>query len=458
MKNYMRFTLVILMICAFISAQSQNSSDKKLSSRELKLLIDSLSRALNRWYVFHDKALLMSNTIKTNFKNGNYSNINDRSDLSKKLTDDIQKAHKDKHLRIRFDPEEALSLVTNMPDSIVKKENELILKEDKRKNYGFIKTEILPENIGYIRWDEFNGAEEALPTINSAFQFVANAKALIIDMRYNGGGWRHAVIAMQNYFFDKRVSLNHAITFNNDTAKAYSDPSKTNFKLAMPVYILTSKWTFSGAEDFTYGLKHAGRAIVIGETTGGGAHMTDYFSIGQGFIANIPFSRGYNETTKTDWEGSGVLPDIAIEESEALTRAQSIIYKDMMEKATNSEEKNLYWWFFYSVENKAALAKQLINDSVKYTKEQLQKLCGDYLRQKPTPAVNTSIILKGNYLYIHFISPPEPDIRLTPVGNNRFVYNDGVGRALDFIVDKDGNAKGYTSIRPIGISVYDKLK
>lgn len=458
MKNFKCFTFAFLLICSFMSGQIENNKDRKLSSKELKLLVDSLSKALNRWYIFHDKAMLMSNTIKANLKNGTYAKISDRSGLVKQLNTDIQKAHKDKHFSIRYDPEEAESLLLAIPDSIVKMENEMMLNEARRRNFGFEKIEILPENIGYVRWDEFNGMEEAIPTINAAFQFVANTKALIIDMRYNGGGWRDAVLTMQNYFFDKKLALNHSINFNNDTVKVYTDPAKTDFKLLMPVYILTSKWTFSGAEDFTYGLKHAGRAIEIGEITGGGAHLTDYFSIGQGFIANIPFARGYNETTGTDWEGTGVLPDVVTEEGEALTKAQSMIYKDMMEKAISTDEENLYRWFSYSVENKASLSKQLSKDSVKYTKEQLEKLCGEYVRQQPTPTVRVKIILKGNYLFIQFNSSTDPEVRLTPVGNNRFVYNDGVGRALDFIVNKEGYGIGYTSIRTNGFNVYDKVK
>jgi hypothetical protein len=251
--------------------------------------------------------------------------------------------------------------------------------------------------------------------------------------------------------------LNHSIDCQNDTVKVYSDPSKTNFKFSMPVYILTSRGTFSGAEDFTYGLKHAGRAIVVGDTTGGGAHLTDYFPVGQGFIANIPFARGFNETTKTDWESIGVYPDIAVKWQQALSKTQMIIYKDLMENADTPEEKYKFQWELNVLENKRALARQIETDSVKYTNEQLQHLCGGYFPKEPEP-LSVTVLIKGNHIYRHLDLPGVRDERLTPIGNNRFVYDDDSGRFADFLIDKSGKVTGLTITRWDGVAVHDKVK
>lgn len=442
MIKILRITSVILLACLFIPGKAQDPG-KKMSQKELALLVDSISANLKRCYVFPDKAILMANAVKTNFKNGVYAKIKDRLELGKQLTSDIQHVHTDKHFYIRYAPEEAQQLIAVIPDSILKKENDWMIKDARDNNFGFRKTEILPGNIGYIRWDEFNGLQEALPTINGAFQFVAGTRALIIDMCYNGGGWREAVLTMQNYFFDKRTALNHTIDNHNDTLKFYSDPSKTNFKLSMPVYILTSRGTFSGAEDFTYGLKHAGRAIVVGDTTGGGAHVTGHFSLSQGFVASIPLGRGYNETTKTDWERSGVSPDIAIKWQNALSKTRMVIYKDLMMRTDDPEEKYKFQWELNVLENKVAYARQIETDSVKYTKEQLQHLCGRYTPTKPDP-LPVTILIKGNHIYRHIDLTGVRDERLTPIGNNRFVYDDESGRFADFRIDKDGQVTGLT--------------
>src|SRR4051812_32089815 len=98
----------------------------------------------------------------------------------------------------------------------------------------------MPGNIGYIRWDVFvDNIKEAQPIYEAAFKLMFNAKALIIDMRYNGGGNPETVNTMLSCFFDKKLPMNHIINYKHDTVKYYTDPNITDFKLKMPVYILT---------------------------------------------------------------------------------------------------------------------------------------------------------------------------------------------------------------------------
>ena len=80
--------------------------------------------------------------------------------------------------------------------------------------------------------------------------------------------------------------------------------------LDRPVYVLTSSRTFSGGEDFCYTLQALGRAQMIGETTGGGAHPTRPFPISAAVHIGIPFARSINPVTGTNWQGTGVVPDV----------------------------------------------------------------------------------------------------------------------------------------------------
>jgi hypothetical protein len=66
--------------------------------------------------------------------------------------------------------------------------------------------------------------------------------------------------------------------------------------------VLTSKRTFSGAEEFTYNLKNLKRATIIGETTGGGAHPAG-FPHQRAFRMFIPTGRAISPITKTNWKG-----------------------------------------------------------------------------------------------------------------------------------------------------------
>jgi C-terminal processing protease CtpA/Prc len=89
----------------------------------------------------------------------------------------------------------------------------------------------------------------------------------------------------------------------------------------VPIYVLTSKFTFSGAEEFAYDLQTQKRAIVIGEVTGGGAHPVEPRAISNGFVVFVPFARAINPITKTNWEGKGIQPDVETTADKALETA-----------------------------------------------------------------------------------------------------------------------------------------
>jgi C-terminal processing protease CtpA/Prc len=91
--------------------------------------------------------------------------------------------------------------------------------------------------------------------------------------------------------------------------------------LDRPVYVLTSSETFSGGEDLGYTLQALGRAEVIGETTGGGAHPTRGFPVSAAVHIAIPYARSINPVTGTNWEGTGVVPDVAVPQVQALDAA-----------------------------------------------------------------------------------------------------------------------------------------
>ena len=99
-----------------------------------------------------------------------------------------------------------------------------------------------------------------------------------------------------------------------------------------PVYVLTSKDTFSGAEEFSYNLKNLKRATIVGETTGGGAHPVAGHRIDDHFMIGVPFARAINPISKTNWEGTGVEPDVRVPAADALTTAEKLAHEKLNAK------------------------------------------------------------------------------------------------------------------------------
>lgn len=91
------------------------------------------------------------------------------------------------------------------------------------------------------------------------------------------------------------------------------------------MYVLTSARTFSAAEEFTYDLQARHRAIVVGETTGGGAHPARLQRVDDHFAVGIPYTRAINPITRTNWEGVGITPDVQVVASDALTKARELL-------------------------------------------------------------------------------------------------------------------------------------
>ncbi len=272
-------------------------------------------------------------------------------------------------MRVKYDPGFA-SQPTNQPTA------EDIQREKKywkEHNYMFNKVEILAGNIGYLAFNLFvPDIEGAKATIKAALQFVINTNALIIDLRENMGGSPEMVSQFESYFFKERTHMNDLIDrLKMDTTFLYADPAKSDsMHLSMPVYILTSQHTFSGAEDFSYGLQVAKRAVIVGETSGGGAHPQMPFSVGQGFVIYIPFARSINEITGTDWEGTGVVPEVQTDAKQALVKAQEHFFNRQLLAATDDKDRRMYLYYINAL--------MVESNQERLSKSQLLRMAGCY--------------------------------------------------------------------------------
>jgi hypothetical protein len=302
----------------------------KLDAAERERVTDGVAKNLKESYVYPDLAQKMEDTIRTNQKRGEYDAITDPDAFANRLTKDLQAVSHDKHLGVNFSP------VILPPDGQKPspEEEAQFRKMLERTNCAFEKIEILPRNIGYLKFNAFADPAICGPTAVAAMGFLAHVDAIIFDLRENGGGDPKMVALISSYLFDKPTHLNDLYNRKDDFATQYwTLPYVPGTTLAdKPAFVLTSKSTFSGAEEFTYNLKNLKRATIVGETTGGGAHPVSGHHIDDHFMIGVPFARAVNPISKTNWEGTGVEPDVPVKAADALEKAEELAASKLTQK------------------------------------------------------------------------------------------------------------------------------
>ena len=294
-------------------------------------VIDGAVAALNETYVFPETAKKMEEAVKAHQKKGDYDSITDGDDFAKRLTDDFQAVSHDQHLHVMFSPAPLPDMEAQRPDP---KRQDEERKDLERVNCGFNKAEILEGNVGYLKFDFFADPGICGPTAVAAMNFLGNTDAIIFDLRENGGGDPKMVAFVSSYLFAERTHLNDLWTRKGAITDQYwTLPYVPGKRLdGKPAFVLTSKNTFSGGEEFTYNLKTLKRATIVGETTGGGAHPVRGHRITEHFGIGVPFARAINPITQTNWEGTGVEPDVKVAAADALTTAQKLAAEKLAAK------------------------------------------------------------------------------------------------------------------------------
>ncbi len=319
---------------AVISVPDDGSlAAEQLTSRDI---VAKALALLRENYVFPELAGQVATAVETRLAAGEYDNL-DEITLTELLTSHLQEASGDKHLRVRLgggpgpgrrgpgrragDPDGADAAERAGGKAADRAARRLKMRQiGQLDNFGIHRVERLDGNIGYLDLRRVPMPENAGQAIAAAMELVCGTYALIIDLRRNGGGSPHGVAFWCSYLLpEEPTHLNdifHADT--GETAQFWSLPYLPGSRyLDRPVYVLTSSHTFSGGEDFGYTLQALGRAEVIGETTGGGAHPTRPFPISAAVHIAIPFARSINPITGTNWQGTGVIPDTAVPADEA---------------------------------------------------------------------------------------------------------------------------------------------
>ncbi|MHC4946818.1 MAG: S41 family peptidase [Planctomycetota bacterium] len=311
--------LVVTTTAAGPAALAQDPAETPLDAGDRAFIVERLGELLVERYVFPDVAERCQADLRAQLAAGAFDEASTRALFARRLTDALQATSHDRHMRVRAVPPPEAGLRRENPARARARQVDRM----RRQNYGFERVERLEGNVGYLDMRFFAGDPRARATATAAMNFLANVDALVFDMRRNGGGHPEMIQYITSYLFEEPTHLNSLYWREGDrTEEFWTLAEVPGPRLAdVPVFVLTSAYTFSGAEEFCYNLQTRRRGTLVGETTGGGANPGGTVPIHDGLEVFIPTGRAINPVTGTNWEGTGVTPDVAVSADRALDEA-----------------------------------------------------------------------------------------------------------------------------------------
>jgi hypothetical protein len=289
-------------------------------------VIDTLVARLNQHYVFPDTAKQIETLLRKQQHDGRYDAVKNGEQFAAQLTADMATVAHDLHMKVKFSPRllrpgrelDAMTSATSQaaPD----------------RKYGVENVDHLSPAIGYLRISAFPPPSLVAKKYASAMDRLSDTDALIIDVRANRGGSPGSVALLVSYFVDRRTRLNDIWSRDSGVTTQFWTEDKLDGRRyggKKPVVILAGPGTASAGEDFTYTMQALKRATVIGEPTWGGAHPVALYRLGDHFFAAIPNSRSISPITLTNWEGSGVTPDVTTPPANALAVAKDLLQRQL---------------------------------------------------------------------------------------------------------------------------------
>ncbi len=360
-KQKLAITLVFgfLSQCALLGTALAENEPTLLNPEQQFEIIETLSEALLEHYVLPDRAALLVDALRQAQARNDYSSNKTISAFLDQTNDLIQATTNDKHLGL-LSPEKFNQMMTMFYGDDTEHDQEQSDEHPQPEAasdggshsvsghapaahstssnplsvVGVSKvSEISRDGLnqtGFLALERFDGSARSVAFLERVFSTFTESDNIIIDLRNCGGGDAEMVKVLSSYFFDEPTHLLNTSMpdeGNNDrtVVERWTTPNKLSQYFAeKPLKILISPKTFSAAESFSFGMQAVARAELVGQTTGGGGYINDFFPLPYDLGVSISVGRTYDPRTGKDWQGIGVIPEVQVEQDHALIAALTI--------------------------------------------------------------------------------------------------------------------------------------
>jgi hypothetical protein len=364
MKKSFLFASFLSLLFAPPFLSSQNAVGPKLTRETIRQTVEAAAKLIAENYVLPEKGREMAVALRERLGAGRYDAAADPGTLAGLVTQDLLAVSNDLHLALTT---ETGGFAAPRPPSAGATPPSGPIRPSLQPNgfgayyhHGFLRLDRLAGNIGYLELALFNGPEAAgaKRALEAAMNFLSGMDAVIIDLRYNGGGRGDMADLISSHFFKPEPV--HLLT--NVARRDGGDMKMESWTLRdipgprMPdkdLYVLISNATGSAAEHFVFGLKGQGRAVLVGERTAGAGFNVAFIPIDANFVLKVSIGRTFDPRTNQDWEKTGVAPDVEVLEEKALETAHLLALRGLAGKIKDENHRKEIVWLEDLVTKKA---------------------------------------------------------------------------------------------------------
>jgi retinol-binding protein 3 len=441
MKSLITTVLVCMLSLVLAVPQTlgnQQPAANAIDAAARDRIIESLAAAIESEYVIPQRGTEIAAELRSRARQGDFSSAADAPALALALDALLSEIGRDRHLNVRFGP--APSGMAGPPPGSgpgpggpggpggQPQLQPVMLEQLRSRNFDFGKVEILPGNVGYLQVGGLHAPDLAGETAAAALRFLANTDAIILDLRSSPGGTQQMVNLLASTFLpdDGRVLLTSQFRGQQPNVHTVASELPIARRADVPLYILTSKRTFSAGEALPYILQQHGRATIVGEQTAGAGNPNTFVNLGYGLMASISIGSTSHPKTGTSWEGTGVIPDVNVPAGDALRRAHMEALRIL---AANTSDPR----------RKAALEGEAAAIEWDGRTTDLQRFAGLYGERQFAVDQGVLQMIRGT-------NPPQP---LQQIGETTFRLRD-LAR-YEFETDAQGTIVAVTTTGPDGV-------
>lgn len=319
-----RFLVLLSAVLLSINLAVRAAPEAPLTAQGRAAAVEATAVQFEKIYFDPAVGMRMARDLRARLERGEYDAVGSARELAEVLSRHIDAICHESHTKVTYHEEDQLADTPDVDPAAARRAEEQRLREARAANFWFAAPRRLAGNIALVRFDGFYSPRDASSFVQRLMREQADASALVFDLRENTGGSADLIPVLASYLFDDQpVHLYDRTDRKRGSHKAFwTTPAAPGerFGSRKPVYVLTSKDSFSAAENFAYTLQQLGRAKVVGERTRGGNHGAFGKAVSAHLVAHVATISTVNAVSKTDF-GRGVVPDLAVPAADALDAA-----------------------------------------------------------------------------------------------------------------------------------------